>query len=97
MKWTFHSSDKPSVDVTVSQPIKEAHLWTADSTDRDLRDDKWTSENIPAKGGSQTFSASVSTPESGYRAYLAEVLLTTPSGHDYKLSTEARVAPDNIK
>jgi hypothetical protein len=39
----------------------------------------------------------VSAPEKGYRAYLAEVTLKSPSGHEYKLSTEARVTPDNVK
>jgi PhoPQ-activated pathogenicity-related protein len=97
MQWSFHSSDKPTIDVTVSQPIKEAHLWTADSTDRDLRDDKWSSEDIKPKEGNRAVTASLSTPETGYRAYLAEIVLTSPSGHDYKLSTEARVTPDNIK
>jgi len=97
MEWEFHTGSKAEIDVVVSQPAKEVHLWTADSADRDFRDDNWTSQQIKAKGGNRTASASVSTPENGYRAYLAEVVLTSPSGHDYKLSTEARVTPDNIK
>jgi PhoPQ-activated pathogenicity-related protein len=95
--WSFHSSEKPTIEVTVSQPVKSARLWTADSTDRDLRDDKWTSQEIKPKEGNRAATVSVTTPASGYRAYLAEVVLTSPSGHDYKLSTEARVTPDNIK
>ncbi len=97
MEWEFHNGKKAEVDLLVSQPVKEVHLWTADSSDRDFRDDKWSSEEIKIKGGGRTASASVETPSAGYRAYLAEVVLTSPSGHDYKLSTEARVAPDNIK
>jgi len=97
MEWQFHSSDKPEVDVKLSQPAKAFRLWTADSTDRDFRNDKWTSQDIKATEGNRTAIATLTTPETGYRAYLAEAVLTSPSGHDYKLSTEARVTPDNIK
>jgi len=97
MEWEFHNRSKAELDVAVSTPAKEIRIWTADSTDRDFRDDKWSSQELKAKGGNRAASASVGTPENGYRAYLAEVTLTSPSGHDYKLSTEARVTPDNIK
>ena len=42
-------------------------------------------------------SAEVEKPETGYRAYLGEVTLTSPTGQEYKLSTEARVTPDGIR
>src|SRR4030095_7175011 len=88
MEWSFHGNEKAVIDVSVSQPIKEAHLWTADSSDRDLRDDKWTSKDLKPREGNRAVTATLSTPDSGYRAYLAEVVLTSPSGHDYKISTE---------
>jgi PhoPQ-activated pathogenicity-related protein len=97
MEWEFHSSKRAEVDLSITQPVKAVHLWTADSADRDFRDDKWTSRDVAAKGNGRTASVSVEAPASGYRAYLAEVVLTSPSGHDYKLSTEARVTPDSIK
>src|SRR5882762_5443705 len=97
MEWEVHNGDKADVDLMLSQPARQVRLWTANSQDRDFRDDKWSSEEIRAKGSNRSASASVSTPEKGYRAYLAEVVLTSPSGHEYKLSTEARVTPDNIK
>ncbi len=97
MEWEFHNSQKAEVDLMISQPARQVLLWTADSQDRDFRDDKWSSREVKTKGSNRSASVSVSTPETGYRAYLAEVVLTSPSGHDYKLSTEARVTPDNIK
>jgi PhoPQ-activated pathogenicity-related protein len=97
MEWEFHSSRRAEVDLSITQPVKAVHLWTADSADRDFRDDKWSSRDVAAKGNGRTASVSVEAPASGYRAYLAEVVLTSPSGHDYKLSTEARVTPDSIK
>src|SRR5256714_7714560 len=80
MEWEFHNGSKAEVDVAVNQPAKEIRLWTADSEDRDFRNDKWSSKEIKAKGGNRAASASVDTPETGYRAYLAEVVLTSPSG-----------------
>lgn len=97
MSWEFHNKADPEVDLMVSQPAKGVRLWTADSTDRDFRDEKWSSEQIQARGGNRGANAAIKTPESGYRAYMAEVILASPSGHDYKLSTEARVTPDKFK
>jgi PhoPQ-activated pathogenicity-related protein len=97
MEWQFHNSDRAEIDLKVSQPARQIRLWTANSTDRDFRNDKWTSQEIKASDGQRAATPAVATPESGYRAYLAEVLLTSPSGHDYRLSTEARVTPDQIR
>jgi PhoPQ-activated pathogenicity-related protein len=81
----------------VDRPAKAALLWTADSTDRDFRNDQWTSRPLSVESGSSRASAEIQKPETGYRAYLGEVTLSAPTGHEYKLSTEARVTPDNIK
>ena len=97
MEWRFEKSPKAGVFVKVNQPAKSVRLWTADSTDRDFRNDQWTSSELEIKPGSAQATGQVEVPEKGYRAFLAEVLLTSPAGHAYKLSTEARVAPDNIR
>jgi PhoPQ-activated pathogenicity-related protein len=94
MKWTFKSGDAATLSLEVDQTAKKARLWTADSTDRDFRNDKWSSHALAIKGGSARASADVRKPANGYRAYMGEVVLTAPTGHDYKLSTEARVIPD---
>lgn len=99
MQWQFESAEQGSanVTVTVDQPVKSFRLWTADSKDRDFRDDRWTSHELTLEGGSATASAEIPVPESGYRAYLVEALLPLSSGYTYRLSTEARVTPDNIR
>jgi PhoPQ-activated pathogenicity-related protein len=69
---------RPSGHRRHCQPaIKEAHLWTADSADRDLRDDKWTSQDLTPAASKRALTAPITTPESGYRAYLAEIVLTS--------------------
>jgi PhoPQ-activated pathogenicity-related protein len=99
MQWQLKdvSKDKAELSVKVDQRAKMIRLWTADSSDRDLRDDRWTSRELKIQPGSSQASAEIQTPKHGYRAYMAELVLTSPTGHEYKLSTEARVTPDNIK
>ena len=97
MEWQFSGDAPAELSVRLNRPARAVRLWTADSTDRDLRDDKWTSRELPLKIGRSEHRATIDKPASGYRAYLGEVTLTTPDGHEYKLSTEARVTPDDIK
>ncbi|HYE30755.1 MAG TPA: PhoPQ-activated protein PqaA family protein [Methylomirabilota bacterium] len=74
-----------------SQKPEEVRAWTAKSTDRDLRDDKWESAKLPNLAEQMTID--VPKPEQGYVAYLGEAVFKTKRGHRYKLSTEARVTP----
>jgi len=95
MTWQFkrNSADSASVEVSASQPAKSFRLWTANSTDRDFRDDKWSSLGLPSNLGTHA-TAHIETPAHGFRAYMIEAELTAPSGETYKLSTDARVTPD---
>ena len=99
MHWQFKDTNhgKAELVVRINQPARSIRLWTADSIDRDFRNDKWSSRELEIKPGSAQASAEVAMPQEGYRAYLVEALLTSPTGETYKLSTEARVIPDNIK
>jgi PhoPQ-activated pathogenicity-related protein len=99
LEWKLAEAPKGGAElkVKVDQTPKRIRLWTADSTTRDFRKQKWTSQDLPLKAGSNEAEAKVELPEKGYRAYLAEIVLTAPGGEEYKLSTEARVTPDNIK
>jgi len=36
-------------------------------------------------------------PTSGYRAFMGEVVLTSSTGHEYKLSTQVQVVPDDAQ
>jgi PhoPQ-activated pathogenicity-related protein len=98
MEWRFQEEGtKVRVSAKVSQPAKIIRLWTAESPDRDFRNDKWTSRDLEVQSGSSQAATEVITPDKGYRAYLLEAVLTSPTGQEYKLSTEARVTPDDIK
>ncbi|ABA57850.1 conserved hypothetical protein [Nitrosococcus oceani ATCC 19707] len=99
LEWELPASDagEPSVKVTSGQSVRAIRLWTATSEDRDFRDEHWSSRSLKILPGSRHAIAKVVIPEQGYRAYLFEVEMTTSTGHPYKLSTEARVLPDDIK
>lgn len=99
MSWRFDqtASGKAELSLIVDRKAKEIRLWTAESTDRDFRDEKWSPRVLATESGSTRASATIERPERGYRAFLGEVLLTSPTGHDYKLSTEARVTPDPVR
>jgi PhoPQ-activated pathogenicity-related protein len=99
MDWRFRETapDVLEIAVEVDQPAKAVRLWTAESKDRDFRDDSWTSRELETTPGSTRASALLEQPASGYRAGMVEVTLSTPDGRAYKLSTEARVVPDSVK
>ncbi len=82
--------------VRVDQPVSKIRLWTAHSVDRDFRDEKWTSRELKIHPGSNQASADVPKPAAGFTAFLAEVELTAPTGHSYKLSTQVQVTPDGV-
>jgi PhoPQ-activated pathogenicity-related protein len=93
VKWTRAESSASRLEMTVTPAAKSFRLWTADSPDRDLRNDRWSSVEVPSNPGSKA-AAEIARPATGFRAYLMEAEFTTKSGHAYKLSTEARVVPD---
>lgn len=99
MKWSFqsNSAEDVSAKVKVDQPVRAIRLWAAVSEDRDFRDERWSSRNLQILPGSHQAAAEMSIPAHGYRAYLLEAEMIAPTGHSYKLSTEARVIPDNIR
>lgn len=99
MDWKFAKGSEARsarLSVHVSQAPKRFVLWSADSKDRDFRDDKWTERTVSAEAGGTSAWAEVETPSSGYRAYLMEAVLQAPNGDEYRISTEARVTPDAL-
>jgi PhoPQ-activated pathogenicity-related protein len=98
VEWQLRDGTKGAAGlmVKVNQPVSKIRLWTAHSTDRDFRDEKWTSHELDLQPGSNQASVDVPMPEAGFTAFLAEVELTAPTGHRYKLSTQVQVIPDGV-
>jgi PhoPQ-activated pathogenicity-related protein len=97
MEWKLNDGGAPHLHVKVNRTAKAVRLWTANSTDRDFRDERWSSKNLEVKSGSAIADADVEKPASGYRAFMGEVILTNSLGHEYKLSTQVQVVPDEVR
>jgi PhoPQ-activated pathogenicity-related protein len=94
LTWKF-SSPSPNtatVDLHATQVPKSVRLWTANSKDRDFRDETWSVVALPRAAKHTT--ANVENPKEGFRAYMLEAEFIGADGKAFKLSTEARVTPD---
>jgi PhoPQ-activated pathogenicity-related protein len=96
MKWEFRQKEFAEVDLSINPPAKSIRLFSCDSRDRDFRDDLWVNRTLQSKPSRQAVGR-VQMPPIGYRAYLVECLMSSPLGFEYKLSSEARVIPDNFR
>lgn len=96
--WTLKdgSNGTAGIDVRVNTSAKRIRLWTANSKDRDFRDDKWSSRDLEIQPGSAHATAEVPRPATGFTAFMAEVELVSPGGTPYKLSTRVQVTPDGV-
>ncbi len=97
VEWKLTAGDKPHLSVHVNRSAKGIRLWTADSEDRDFRNDRWSSKDLEVKPGSALADTEVAKPATGYRAFMGEVTLTNRFGHEYKLSTQVQVVPDEVR
>lgn len=80
-----------SISISTAQPIYQIEQWTAHSTDRDFRGDRWSVRQATVDG-LNTFSATVRRPESGYLATYWNVVYTGDVISRYPLSTRMFVA-----
>lgn len=91
-----------SVEATAEE-LLGAFLWTADSEDRDFRDETFVRRDLNGNsGGEVQFSGesqfagevqfAVDFPESGYRAFYVDLVYPDPNGGAYSQSTRMFVA-----
>lgn len=74
-----------------AEELKDAILWSADSDDRDFRDEEWTDKSLEPKNKSE-FSAEIDLPGSGFKAFYVDLKYKAPFGGDYTQSTRMYVA-----
>jgi PhoPQ-activated pathogenicity-related protein len=95
MEWQMAGEGNGTLALEVNRPAKAVHVWTADAPTRDFRASQWSERTVALTPGSSRAAAAVERPPSGYRAFLGEVVLTASTGHEYKLSTQVQVVPDD--
>ena len=66
--------------------LVEAYLWSADSEDRDFRDEQWNKLPLHA-GGVHQISTDVDYPASGFSAFYVDLEYNDPFGSTYTKST----------
>jgi PhoPQ-activated pathogenicity-related protein len=97
MEWQLAHDDQGLLRLKVDRPAKAFHVWTAESATRDFRKAEWSYRALDIRPSSSQVSVAVDKPISGYRAFMGEVVLTSSTGHEYKLSTQVQVLPDEVK
>lgn len=91
------STDETSATLSVSsdsEDLKSIYLWSADSDDRDFRDETWESQKInPGEGKAAV--QKVPFPKKGYKAFYIDLEYTDPNGGTYTKSTRMYLVDDD--
>ena len=90
-------SDTESATLTVTSGAEElinAYLWSADSEDRDFRDEEWSPINLKIDKGQPIFYQ-VKFPEKGFKAFYIDLEYADPNGGKYTKSTRMYVSDDD--
>ena len=83
--WILTSSeDKVTLTVETDDKLVNARTWTAESQDRDFRDESWISVDVEEK---ENIQVELSFPQSGYKAFYMDLMYPHPNGGEYSKST----------
>ncbi|WP_428656378.1 PhoPQ-activated pathogenicity-related family protein [Runella sp.] len=83
------SSTKKGINLaikTAPSDLVDAVVWTANSTDKDFRNDKWTSRSLGISNKSN-IKLQESYTGSGYKAFYVDMKYKNPKGGTYTVST----------
>jgi PhoPQ-activated pathogenicity-related protein len=87
------TSDQSSATLSMEATPYEllnVYIWSADSEDRDFRDEKWTSEVVESPSKKEAV-IEVEFPESGYKAFYMDLEYADPNGGKYTKSSRMYV------
>jgi len=91
------STDQSSATLSVvsdSEDFNNAYLWSADSVDRDFRDEEWKSIKITLSTGKEA-TQKISFPKKGYKAFYIDLEYADENGGTYTKSTRMYLADDD--
>ena len=71
---------------TSPEELKAVKLWSTSSSDRDFRDEVWSSKDINLSGN-KNIDVQVYLPESGFLAFYLDLTYPDPNGGEYTKST----------
>jgi len=78
-----------NIEVTPKR-LKGVRLWRANSTDRDFRDETWTSTDLDLPH-TASVSTTIPLPTDGYQAFYVDLIYKGPTGKEYSQSTRVFV------
>jgi PhoPQ-activated pathogenicity-related protein len=81
LQWEI-SEDEEGVNLSIdadAQNVVEALLWSADSDDRDFRDEEWTSRRLELSDMTE-FQLEESYPDTGFKAFYLDLQYEDPNG-----------------
>lgn len=87
------STNKESATLSVSSTsmeLQNAYMWSADSEDRDFRDEEWTAIKIGINDPEDIFYT-IKFPKAGYKAFYIDLEYSDPNGALYTKSTRMYV------
>ena len=76
---------------STADKLVDAFIWSADSEDRDFRDEEWQGESLHAKN-LENVEVEIDYPKNGYKAFYVDLKYTDPNGDEYTKSTRMFVA-----
>ncbi|AYN68610.1 PhoPQ-activated pathogenicity-like protein PqaA type [Euzebyella marina] len=90
-------TEEQSATLSVSSStdnLTNAFLWTADSTDRDFRDEEWSSTPIKLNDDGEV-SEEIDYPKTGFKAFYIDLEYKDINGGTYTKSTRMYLADDD--
>lgn len=87
------SEDSLSATLSVkssSDDLLNARIWSADSEDRDFRDEEWSAENISTQKD-KDIKHTMEFPEKGFKAFYIDLEFADSNGGEYTKSTRMYV------
>lgn len=90
-------TDNTSATLSVesdSEDLKRGYLWSADSEDRDFRDETWKATKINTTPGKAAVKK-IPFPKKGFKAFYMDLEYADPNGGTYTKSTRMYVADDD--
>lgn len=92
-EWNIEENDSKIYLKAKANPdlLVNAEVWSADSEDRDFRDEQWESEALNVAKVDEVMTH-VSYPDHGYKAFYMNLKYTDPNGEEYVESTRMFVA-----
>jgi len=75
-------------------PLVDVVLWSADSEDRDFRDEEWVSTSLGVKN-QKNIKTTIAYPKAGFKAFYVDLKYTDSNGEVYSKSTQSFVADDD--